>query len=429
MATAPGQQNNLRVVIRSERRMFRDALTAWLRAQPEYAVVGHVGRLDDLVSLCRLRQPDVALVDVGSGHSGTDELRDCAALTTVVVVYESLSCADLGELCRVGVDTLLPCSHGLDALLVVLRRYLDGERDGPVRPAAGDGFTELERQIITLVGAGHTVHQIAQLLEASTSSVANTKRRIYRKLEVGSQGQAMARATALGIVARPAGRLLSSDPWRADVRDDVPGDMLPVVVRGTPGAAMQRTTTALLAGGLAVSSGVTLAGALVVLVDPAPSDWPEEGVPVVLVHSGQPSRAEILTALLRGVHAVMTADRVPADLVSACTLAVHGYVTIEAEAVRGVLEAIRAPSPDPGLPELTSRELDILRLIADGHTVRQTARALGIAAKTVENTQSRLYRKLGARNRSGALVAAHALGLLELREPVLGSWGGFAPQS
>lgn len=406
MATAPGKQHSLRVVIRSERRMFRDALTAWLCARPEYAVVGHVARLDDLVSLCRLRQPDVALVDVGSGQSDLAGLGDCTALTTVVVVYERLSCTDLGDLCRVGVDTLLPCSHGLDALLVVLRRYLSGDRDRPVRPPTGqDGFTELERHIITLVGAGHTVHQIAQLLEVSTSSVANTKRRIYRKLEVGSQGQAMARATALGIVARPANRLLTGDS---------PANMLPVVLRGTPGPAWQQVTTALLAGGLAIGGAESQDGALVVLVDPGPSDWPRDGDPVVLVRSEPPTRAELMTALLRGTRAVLTAECVATDLVSACTLAAHGYVTIEAEAARAVLDALRSPSADPGLPELTSREMDILRLIAGGLTVRQTARALGIAAKTVENTQSRLYRKLGARNRSGALVAAHALGLLEL---------------
>jgi two-component system, NarL family, nitrate/nitrite response regulator NarL len=124
----------------------------------------------------------------------------------------------------------------------------------------------------------------------------------------------------------------------------------------------------------------------------------------------------------------MTASRIATDLVPACTLAAHGYVTVEADSARAVLDALRAPSA-PGLPELTPRELDILRLIAGGLTVRQTARALGIAAKTVENTQSRLYRKLGARNRSGALVAAHALGLLELvPEQALGPSSGFVPR-
>ena len=149
------------------------------------------------------------------------------------------------------------------------------------------------------------------------------------------------------------------------------------------------------------------------LVDPTDDDWPA-GPPVVLVRSVSPSRSEVLTALVRGAVAVLTANRIVTDLVPACTLASHGYVTVSADAARAALDALRSSTAAPGLPELTSRELDILRLIAGGHTVRQTARALGIAAKTVENTQSRLYRKLGARNRSGALVAAHALGLLEL---------------
>jgi DNA-binding CsgD family transcriptional regulator len=64
------------------------------------------------------------------------------------------------------------------------------------------------------------------------------------------------------------------------------------------------------------------------------------------------------------------------------------------------------------LPDLTSRESDILQSLARGHSIRQTARALGIAPKTVENVQTRLFRKLGVRNRSGALTVADAFGLL-----------------
>ncbi len=49
---------------------------------------------------------------------------------------------------------------------------------------------------------------------------------------------------------------------------------------------------------------------------------------------------------------------------------------------------------------------------AQGHSIRETARALGIAPKTVENIQTRLFRKLGVRNRAGALAVASAFGLL-----------------
>ena len=69
-------------------------------------------------------------------------------------------------------------------------------------------------------------------------------------------------------------------------------------------------------------------------------------------------------------------------------------------------------APSAGdLPELTARESDILRLGARGCSIRQTARLLGIAPKTVENIQTRLFRKLGVRNRAGAVAVANALGL------------------
>jgi DNA-binding CsgD family transcriptional regulator len=79
----------------------------------------------------------------------------------------------------------------------------------------------------------------------------------------------------------------------------------------------------------------------------------------------------------------------------------------------------RLPAPAerlPRVPELTSRERDILGSIASGHTVRQTARLLGITSKTVENTQARLFRKLGTRNRPETLVIAYQLGVS------LGAW-------
>jgi DNA-binding CsgD family transcriptional regulator len=72
-----------------------------------------------------------------------------------------------------------------------------------------------------------------------------------------------------------------------------------------------------------------------------------------------------------------------------------------------------AQGPAPTAPKLTARERDILDLIALGNTIRQTARALGIAAKTVENTQARLFRKLGARNRAETLTIAERWGLID----------------
>ena len=62
--------------------------------------------------------------------------------------------------------------------------------------------------------------------------------------------------------------------------------------------------------------------------------------------------------------------------------------------------------------ELTARQRSVLELIVRGESVKQTARTLGIAVKTVENTQSRLYRRLGVRNRSQAVTVAMQSGLV-----------------
>ena len=92
----------------------------------------------------------------------------------------------------------------------------------------------------------------------------------------------------------------------------------------------------------------------------------------------------------------------------------YGLARLLSLAADGLVAGVRARDGDSdrALPELTSRERDILKSIASGDTVRQTARTLGIAQKTVENIQARLFRKLGVHNRSGAIASAHSLGLM-----------------
>jgi DNA-binding NarL/FixJ family response regulator len=403
----------IRVVLRSDRRLFADLLAADLAARPEYAVVGTVADIADLPPLCTLREPDLALVHLDGGL-GPDrsrtlgQLRTCLGVVRLVVLYDRLGSTDLDALCRLGVDTLVSCSRGRDALLIVLRHCLRDELPVPRTP--GTLLTELEERIIGLLAAGHTVAQIAKPLHLSESRVACAKRGIYRKLGVESQTQAVARAVALGLVTRPGGQPRA--PHRAVARG-VAGDVC-VELRGADGDARSRVAAVLCAAAIPVRAGAPL----LVLVDPAGADWPEpesgEAVPpVVLVLSTEPGRADVLEALLRGAVAVVTVDEVASDLAAVLRLSAHGFVALDAGAGGALLEALRVPAvPAQRLPVLTSRERDILRSIADGHTVRRTARMLGIAEKTVENIQSRLFRKLGARNRPGALAAAHALGLM-----------------
>jgi DNA-binding NarL/FixJ family response regulator len=157
-----------------------------------------------------------------------------------------------------------------------------------------------------------------------------------------------------------------------------------------------------------------------VLVDPAMEDWtlPDRlDIPAVVVQSTPPDGRLAVAALQRGAYALVWLADVVEDLCPVLSLVAHGYRALSAAYVGELSDwmssMLTGASASPEAPELTARERDILFSIARGHTVRQTAHALGISAKTVENTQARLFRKLGTRNRSETLTAAYRLGLVD----------------
>jgi len=66
-----------------------------------------------------------------------------------------------------------------------------------------------------------------------------------------------------------------------------------------------------------------------------------------------------------------------------------------------------------GAERLSERELEVLKLIADGHTSRESAKALGLKPKTVENHRARIMDKLGIRSTAGLVRYALRIGLIE----------------
>lgn len=89
--------------------------------------------------------------------------------------------------------------------------------------------------------------------------------------------------------------------------------------------------------------------------------------------------------------------------------------TIDAEAARAVLAAAGHRVPKVRFPQvagLTPREVEVLRLVAGGQSIKAIAQSLGIAPKTADNHVQNLYAKLGVKTRGGATLFAieHGLG-------------------
>jgi DNA-binding CsgD family transcriptional regulator len=60
---------------------------------------------------------------------------------------------------------------------------------------------------------------------------------------------------------------------------------------------------------------------------------------------------------------------------------------------------------------LTARELEVLRLLADGHTNREVAARLYISIRTAEFHRANIQRKLNAKSRADLLRLARQIGL------------------
>jgi DNA-binding NarL/FixJ family response regulator len=291
----------IRLAMFSGRRLMRDLMCTHLGSRPDFRVVGQAGTLDALLMLCRLRRPDAALVDAMELTMARAEalgrLHDAVAEVDLIVLYTSAAPAALEAAARGGITGLVPGSQGLTGVLTILR--------GRARPAVearpdGSALSESDVRMLSLLGSGRRIPEIAGLLKVSARTVESHKRRICLKLGVENGSEAVSVASSIGLIDIAGIEPSAARPDNADP---------PAVTVGSPGHVL--------------------------------------------------------------------------------------------------------PSPRPVPVVLSARECDVLRSLAAGRSIKQTARLLGIAAKTVESTQARLYRKLSVRNRTEALTTAYRLGLLE----------------
>jgi DNA-binding NarL/FixJ family response regulator len=193
-----------------------------------------------------------------------------------------------------------------------------------------------------------------------------------------------------------------------------------VNVVGPHGLTREVTIQALTESGIGVTGvageGLGATREVAVLVDPDPTHWDVidlTGPGVVVVSGCHLDDAAVVEAVRRGADAVLDANCDPGLVVVAVTVVANGGTLLGPSQTRALAEALRhVARPAEEVVGLTKREVDILTSIDRGESVKQTARALGISLKTVENLQSRMFRKLGARNRAQAVAKVHALGLL-----------------
>jgi DNA-binding NarL/FixJ family response regulator len=113
------------------------------------------------------------------------------------------------------------------------------------------------------------------------------------------------------------------------------------------------------------------------------------------------------TALRNGACGFLLKRSSPALLAEAVRAAMSGDTLISPQVTVRLLRALTTPvAGRSGAAPLTGREVEITRMVAQGHTNAEIAAALLISPGTVKNHVAGIQRKLGARNRVG--IAAWA---------------------
>ena len=125
----------------------------------------------------------------------------------------------------------------------------------------------------------------------------------------------------------------------------------------------------------------------------------------------------VMTALRAGASGFMLKDRPPEELLAAIRVIAAGDALLAPNVTRRLIEQfIRQPDPVRAVPEsltrLTTREREVLTLIAHGLSNTQLAEKLVMSVPTAKTHVSRILAKLGARDRAQLVVMAYQSGVV-----------------
>jgi DNA-binding NarL/FixJ family response regulator len=143
-----------------------------------------------------------------------------------------------------------------------------------------------------------------------------------------------------------------------------------------------------------------------------------EHAPAVLILTMHTEEELLLPLLRAGARGYLAKDAAPRDLVDAVRTVAAGEVYVRPTVIRSLAtlarEGARGNSPRAmrtQFDELSDRERDVLRLVAEGFNGPEIGAKLGITAKTVDTYKQRISEKVGLAHRTDYVRFAVALGL------------------
>ena len=124
-------------------------------------------------------------------------------------------------------------------------------------------------------------------------------------------------------------------------------------------------------------------------------------------------REVIDRAIRAGAVGYLTKDAAISEVIEAIRLAANGDRPMSPKLAAAMLKEART-TPEETEPVLSTREEEVLQLVADGLGTTEIAQRLFISQKTVKNHLASIYEKLDARDRTQAVLMAVRMGIVRL---------------
>lgn len=282
-------------------------------------------------------------------------------------------------------------------------------------------LTNREREVMHGLERGLDTHAIADLMGIARKSVENHRQHIYAKLGVHSQVEAVMSMARLDGGLAAGGRVRTAVILGAST---LLGSAIATVLR-----TRLRLDTRMKDSLDSIVEECKTATPDLVVSTPRLSDGPlTDVIPDllrlgirILILSGPTVDNEIADLLMAGASGCLPASDLTLDkIATAVHNVLEGHASLHPAIAAMILQQWRsARDTDVGRDDLrsndstmTSREMDVLEVLARGLPTKSIARELGVSPKTVEAHTSKLYSKLGARTRTQAVSIALSRGLL-----------------
>jgi DNA-binding NarL/FixJ family response regulator len=140
----------------------------------------------------------------------------------------------------------------------------------------------------------------------------------------------------------------------------------------------------------------------------------DPGIKVLILTTFE-TDSNVIQALKAGASGYVLKDSSPDAIVSSVVAVMSGERVMAGAVANRVLQMLTgATTPKEFYDGLTNREIEILKLLANGMANKQIAYRLKISEKTVRNHVSNTYEKLGIYDRSQAVLYAVRKGLVEV---------------